>query len=62
MPSLKAPGFIKAAADGAFMDASAVGASGQLVLLVKSSTPEYQVTPSGGWLKGLVSGLDTCDG
>jgi len=42
VPSLKAPGFIKAAADGAFTDASAVGNSGQLVLLVKSSTPEYQ--------------------
>jgi len=37
----------QAAADGAFTDASAVGNSGQLVLLVKSSTPEYQVTASG---------------
>jgi len=41
VPSLKAPGFIKAAADGQFPDASSV-ASGELVLQVRSSTPEYQ--------------------
>lgn len=41
VPSLKAPGFIKAAADGHFQDASAA-ASGELVLEVRSSTPEYR--------------------
>ena len=41
VPSLKAPGFIKAAADGSFPDASAA-ASGDLVLEVRSSTPDYQ--------------------
>ena len=40
MPSLKAPGFIKFAADGTFADVSAA-ASGSLVLRVRSSTPEY---------------------
>jgi len=40
VPSLKAPGFIKSAADGKFPDASAV-ADGELVLLVRSTTPEY---------------------
>mmetsp|Transcript_113762 Transcript_113762/g.332253 ORF Transcript_113762/g.332253 Transcript_113762/m.332253 type:complete len:229 (+) Transcript_113762:75-761(+) len=40
VPSLKAPGFIKAAADGKFPDASgAIG--GALALAVRSSTPEY---------------------
>jgi hypothetical protein len=40
VPSLSAPGFIKAAADGKFPDASsAIG--GNLVLTVRSSTPEY---------------------
>merc|ERR550532_89749 len=41
VPSLKAPGFIKAAADGSFPDASnALG--GDLVLIVRTSTPEYK--------------------
>lgn len=41
VPSLKAPGFIKAAADGSFADASgALG--GDLLLEVRSSTPEYE--------------------
>jgi hypothetical protein len=40
VPSLHAPGFIKAAADGTFRDASAA-ASGSLELLVRSSTPGY---------------------
>ena len=40
VPSLSAPGFIKAAADGTFADASAA-ASGSLVLRVRSTTPEY---------------------
>lgn len=41
VPSLKAPGFIKAAADGQFPDASA-DVDGELVLMVRSSTPEYK--------------------
>merc|ERR1712086_110465 len=41
VPSLKAPGFIKAAAGGTFADiSSAFG--GDLVLTVRSSTPEYK--------------------
>jgi len=40
VPSLKAPGFIKAAADGKFPDASS-SVQGGLVLTVRSSTPEY---------------------
>merc|ERR1712028_225950 len=41
VPSLKAPGFIKAAAAGVFADiSSAFG--GDLVLTVRSSTPEYK--------------------
>jgi len=41
VPSLKAPGFIKAAADGEFPDASSA-ATGDLVLHVRSSTPSYK--------------------
>merc|ERR1711953_135426 len=40
VPSLSAPGFIKASADGKFPDASAAF-GGSLVLTVRSSTPEY---------------------
>merc|ERR1712224_679020 len=40
VPSLAAPGFIKASADGKFPDASSAF-GGSLVLTVKSSTPEY---------------------
>jgi hypothetical protein len=40
VPSLKAPGFIKAAADGKFPDISAF-INGSLVLSVRSSTPSY---------------------
>lgn len=40
VPSLSAPGFIKAAADGKFPDASSAF-GGSLVLTVRSSTPEY---------------------
>ena len=40
VPSLSAPGFIKAAADGAYPDASGA-AAGDLVLMVRSSTPSY---------------------
>merc|ERR1711998_562473 len=41
VPSLSAPGFIKASADGSFPDASAA-IDGDLVLTVRSSTPEYK--------------------
>jgi len=41
VPSLKAPGFIKAAADGNFPDISAF-IDGSLVLTVRTSTPEYE--------------------
>jgi len=40
VPSLKAPGFIKAAADGSFPDISST-IGGDLVLSVRSSTPEF---------------------
>jgi hypothetical protein len=40
VPSLKAPGFIKAAADGRFPDVSDF-IDGSLVLSVRSSTPDY---------------------
>eukprot|EP00928_Gymnodinium_smaydae_P091603 TRINITY_DN7532_c0_g2_i4.p1 TRINITY_DN7532_c0_g2~~TRINITY_DN7532_c0_g2_i4.p1 ORF type:complete len:459 (+),score=96.92 TRINITY_DN7532_c0_g2_i4:184-1377(+) len=40
VPSLKAPGFIKAAADGSFRDISAF-ADGSLVLKVRTTTPDY---------------------
>jgi lipocalin len=40
VPSLSAPGFIKASADGKFPDASSAF-GGSLVLTVRSSTPEY---------------------
>jgi len=41
VPSLRAPGFIKVAADGRFPDASSA-LGGALVLRVRSSTPGYQ--------------------
>ena len=41
VPALKAPGFIKAAADGSFPDAASA-AGGAVLLSVRSSTPEYQ--------------------
>jgi len=40
VPSLSAPGFIKAAADGTYPDASAE-INGDVVLTVRSSTPDY---------------------
>merc|ERR1711920_960469 len=40
VPSLKAPGFIKAAADGKFPDVSDF-IDGSLVLTVRTTTPEY---------------------
>jgi len=58
VPSLSAPGFIKAAADGKFPDvSSALG--GNLVLKVRSSTPEfagYRVT----FVAGATSGSFAC--
>lgn len=50
VPSLSAPGFIKAAADGHFKDVSA-DIDGDLVLSVRSSTPEYK-----GFRVTMVSG------
>jgi len=41
VPSLKAPGFIKTAADGSFPDASSAF-GGNMVLSLRSSTPEYK--------------------
>tara|TARA_B110000285_G_scaffold71577_1_gene82506 strand:- start:710 stop:1060 length:351 start_codon:yes stop_codon:yes gene_type:complete len=41
VPSLSAPGFIKTAADGTFKDVSA-DFDGDLVLSVRSKTPEYK--------------------
>jgi hypothetical protein len=41
VPSLKAPGFIKTAADGTFPDASTT-IDGGLVLKVRTSTPQYK--------------------
>jgi hypothetical protein len=50
VPSLKAPGFIKSAADGKFPDASGA-INGDLVLNVRTSTPEYK-----GFRVSFVSG------
>jgi len=59
VPKLKAPGFIEAwANDGHFVDASSAGADGDLVLLVRSSTPEYEgfrVTFAAGALSTMFS-------
>jgi len=41
VPALKAPGFIKAAADGSFSDLSST-AEGSLVLSVRTKTPSYR--------------------
>jgi len=41
VPSLSAPGFIKASADGKFADASSTF-GGDLVLSVRTTTPEYE--------------------
>merc|ERR1711976_507912 len=50
VPSLKAPGFIKAAADGKFPDISEF-IDGSLVLKVRTSTPDYE-----GYRVSFVSG------
>jgi hypothetical protein len=55
VPSLSAPGFIKAAADGTFPDISSF-ADGSLVLSVRTSTPEYS-----GYRVTLVSGATSTD-
>jgi len=55
VPSLSAPGFIKAAADGTFPDISAF-ADGNLVLTVRTSTPEYA-----GYRVSFVSGALSAD-
>jgi len=41
VPALKASGFIKTASDGTFADVSGAGSDGNVVLMVRSSTPEY---------------------
>merc|ERR1712032_192560 len=55
VPSLSAPGFIKAAGDGSFPDISAY-ADGNLVLSVRTSTPEYA-----GYRVTVVSGAVSPD-
>merc|ERR1712048_1309399 len=55
VPSLSAPGFIKAAADGTFPDISEF-ADGNLVLSVRTTTPEYA-----GYRVTLVSGAVSAD-
>jgi hypothetical protein len=60
VPSLKAPGFIKAAADGKFADVSDF-IDGSLVLTVRTSTPKYagfRVT----FAAGAVSPAFSCAG
>lgn len=55
VPSLSAPGFIKAAGDGTFPDISQF-ADGNLVLSVRTSTPEFA-----GYRVTLVSGAVSAD-
>lgn len=55
VPSLSAPGFIKAAADGKFPDISAF-ADGSLVVKVRTTTPEYA-----GYRVSFVSGAASPD-
>jgi len=55
VPSLSAPGFIKAAGDGSFPDISAF-ADGSLVLSVRTTTPEYA-----GYRVTVVSGAVSAD-
>merc|ERR1711976_994753 len=55
VPSLSAPGFIKAAGDGTFPDISTF-ADGNLVLSVRTSTPDYA-----GYRVTLVSGAVSAD-
>jgi len=60
VPSLKAPGFIKAAADGKFPDASSA-AGGELVLMVRSSTPGYRGFRA-SFASGAMSAAYSCAG
>merc|ERR1711879_1062928 len=55
VPSLSAPGFIKAAGDGTFPDISAF-ADGNLVLSVRTTTPDYA-----GYRVTVVSGAVSAD-
>merc|ERR1719162_2626559 len=60
VPSLKAPGFIKTAADGTFADASgAIG--GDLVLSVRSTTPEFKGFKV-AFVYGTLSAAYACSG
>lgn len=60
VPSLKAPGFIKAAADGNFPDVSEF-VGGSLVLTVRSSTPEFAGFRV-SFVAGAVSPAYSCSG
>jgi len=60
VPSLKAPGFIKAVADGHFADVSST-IDGNLVLMVRSSTPEYKGFRV-SFASGTVSPAYSCSG
>jgi len=60
VPSLKAPGFITAAANGHFPDASAA-AGGALVLQVRSSTPGYKGFRA-SFASGTLSPAYACSG
>lgn len=60
VPSLKAPGFIKTAADGKFPDASST-LGGDLVLSVRSSTPEYAGFRV-AFVSGTLSAAYACSG
>merc|ERR1712217_575297 len=51
VPSLKAPGFIKAAADAKYFPDASSAANGDVVLSVRTTTPEYK-----GYRVTLVSG------
>merc|ERR1711865_620202 len=60
VPSLKAPGFIKAAADGKFPDVSDF-IDGNLVLSVRTTTPEYAGYRV-AFVSGAVSPAFSCGG
>merc|ERR1712190_674070 len=51
VPSLKAPGFIKAVADAKYFPDASAAANGDVVLTVRTTTPEYK-----GYRVTLVSG------
>jgi len=60
VPSLSAPGFIKAAADATFPDASAAF-GGDMVLLVRSNTPSYTGFRT-TFVSGTLSAAYACSG